>query len=206
MARLQLTAVLHAHGCAGAARGRALCFGELNHLEAFDHLAEHHVVAIEPGRGDGADKKLRAIGIAAGIGHAQDTGAGVYTCLAGKSFVVEFTAVNRLAAHAIVVRKIAALTHKLRDNAVKTAAFVVQGFARLADAFFAGAEGAEIFGREWRGVGEEFKHNAAGCLSADAEVEKHFGVFGIDGYWCLVHIGKSVICDWSTVLGAPAPC
>jgi len=178
-----------------------LRFGELNNVKTLDHLAEHHVVAVEPGRGDGADKKLRAIGIAAGVGHAQNARTGVYACLAGKSFVVEFTAVDGLAAHAVVVGKIAALTHKLRDNAVKTAAFIVQGFARLAHAFFAGTEGAEVFGGERRSVGEEFKHDAAGCLSANAEVEKHFGVFGIDAYWWLVHISESVISYPSTVIG-----
>eukprot|EP00959_Pyramimonas_sp_CCMP1952_P349897 7331091-Pyramimonas_sp.AAC.1 len=36
------------------------------------HLAEHHVLAVEPGRGCRAQKKLASVGVTTRIGHGQD--------------------------------------------------------------------------------------------------------------------------------------
>jgi hypothetical protein len=63
-----------------------------------------------------------------------------------KILILEFLTVDGLAACAIAGGKVATLYHKAFDNAVEGAAFIVEGFARLAHTFLARTEGAEVFG------------------------------------------------------------
>lgn len=58
--------------------------------------------------------------------------------------VLELLAVDALAPGAVVCCKVSTLDHELLDDTVKPGALVVQGLARLADAFLACAEGAEV--------------------------------------------------------------
>lgn len=43
----------------------------LYHIEALQHLAKHHMLAVQPGGGNGGNEELRALGVGAGVGHAQ---------------------------------------------------------------------------------------------------------------------------------------
>jgi len=63
-----------------------------------------------------------------------------------KIFILEFLAINGLATRAIARRKVTALDHEAFDNAMKGAAFEVEGFARLSHSFLARGEGSEVFG------------------------------------------------------------
>ena len=62
--------------------------------------------AIEPRRRRRTEEELRTVGIAAGVGHAQDPGASV---LEIEILISEFLAIDRLAACAIAIREVAAL-------------------------------------------------------------------------------------------------
>ena len=71
---------------------------------------------------------LRAIGVWSSVGHRQ-----VVWCLVFQFEVLvsEFLAVDRLAASTVAARKVTALAHELRDDAVERRSFVVQRFARF---------------------------------------------------------------------------
>src|SRR3546814_8872939 len=43
----------------------------VDRLQALDHLAEHGVLAVQPGGGDVGDEELAAVGVRAGVGHRQ---------------------------------------------------------------------------------------------------------------------------------------
>ena len=68
------------------------------------------------------DKELRSIGICSGIGHREQSDFGV---LQFEVFIVELLSVNRFAAGPIVIRKVSALTHKRRDDAVENAILIM---------------------------------------------------------------------------------
>ena len=112
-----------------------------DNFHSFSDLAEHGVLAVEVREGIEAEEELRAVGVGACISHAQDAGAGV---LPVEVLVVELVAVNALAASAISDSEVTTLGHEARDNSVEDAALEVEGLSRVAHAFLASAEGAEV--------------------------------------------------------------
>lgn len=113
----------------------------LHDAHAGPDAAEDGVLAVEPGRGGEGDEELGAVGVGAGVGHAQDAGAGVPQL--GGDLVGEAVAVDGGAA-AAGARRVAALHHEGRDHAVEDDAVVVA----------ARGEGAEVLAgaRRVRGV------------------------------------------------------
>jgi len=73
-----------------------------------------HMLSIQPGCIDGTNKELTAVGIGSGVGHAQNTLAGMGQ---GKVFVFKFFAINRLATGTIVIGKVAAV-ERVRDESI----------------------------------------------------------------------------------------
>ena len=71
-----------------------------------DDAAEDNVLAIKVGCGHSGDEELAAVGVGAGIGHAEQPGTGV---LVPEAFVRKLGAVDAFAAGAVVVREVAAL-------------------------------------------------------------------------------------------------
>ena len=59
--------------------------------------------------------------------------------------ICKLLAVDGLAASAVASREVTTLKHESLDDAVEGAAFVGEGWAGFAVAFFACAEGAEVF-------------------------------------------------------------
>ena len=91
--------------------------------------------------------------------------------------VGELLAVDRLAAGAVAVGEIATLTHELRDDAV-------EGAALVADASFAGAQRAEVFGRLRHDVGAELDDDPAQRFSIGGHVEEAAGQFFLVFFVC----------------------
>lgn len=68
-------------------------------------------------------------------------------------FILEFLAIDALAARPIALCEVTALDHEGLDHAVEAGAFVVERLAGLANALFAGAKAAEVLGGlryDWR--------------------------------------------------------
>lgn len=113
----------------------------VDNVIALEHFAEHDVATIEPSgtgtvsilstvlwipgrnsRGNsGGDEELRAVGVLAGVGHAQQSLAGVpyLEVLIGK-----LVAVDRLATSAISTGKVTTLDHKVLDHTVERRALI----------------------------------------------------------------------------------
>lgn len=101
---LQLSAVRHDNLLGGLARLAAVALDLLDDIHALHDLAEDDVTLVQPGGLDGADEELRAVRVRSGVGHAQDSRAGV---LQRKVLILELVAVDRLASGAVVVGKVA---------------------------------------------------------------------------------------------------
>lgn len=144
---LQLAAVGDHHFPLARAVGRAEALDLAHDVHALHHGAEDHVLVVQPGGFDGADEELRPVGVGAGVGHGQDAGAGV---LQSEVLVLEFVAVDGLAARAVAGGEVAALAHEVGDHAVEARALV-------AEALLARAQRPEVLGRLGDHVGAELK-------------------------------------------------
>jgi hypothetical protein len=143
-----------------------------NHLHPSNDAAEDHVLAIQMrGRLEG-DEKLRAVGIGAGVCHGEHVGLVVFR---HEVFVLEFAPVDALAARAIAFRKIPALCHEARDDAVKLAALQVQRLALRARALFASAQCEEVGGGFGHNVCKQLNLDPARFEHPDLDVEEHLG-------------------------------
>ena len=92
------------------------------------------MLAVQPGRGGGAEEELRSVGVRAGVGHRQNAGLGVPE---DEVLVLELGAVDGFSPRAVVVGEVAALAHEVADDPVERA-------ARVAKALLAGAELHEV--------------------------------------------------------------
>lgn len=68
LALCELAAVINGDGLLGAPALRAKRLHLLHNLHALDHLAEHHVLAVEPSGLHGGDEELGAVGAGTGVG------------------------------------------------------------------------------------------------------------------------------------------
>lgn len=107
----------------------------------------YHVLAVEPWRLDGSDKKLGTVGVGTSVGHRENTWTGV---LQRKVFILKLVSVDGFATSAVVVGEVAALTHKVGDHTVEDATLVTE-------ALLAGAEGSKVFGGLGDDIGAKLK-------------------------------------------------
>jgi hypothetical protein len=120
---------------------------------AVDDSAEHNVLLVQMGSGDGRDEELRAIGPWSCVRHAQQKRLAMQLL---KVLVFEFLAVDALAARAIALCEVTiiavshvlsisschssspSLDHEALNDAVEAGALVVKWLASLASALLAG--------------------------------------------------------------------
>lgn len=115
-----------------------------------------------------------------GISHGQKERSVV---LELKVLVFELGTVDGLAAGAVTLGEVTALDHELLDHSVEGGALVVQRLSRLANAFVANTERAEVFGSLGHDIVEELEDDTPGLLVANLYVEKDaatalLGLFG----------------------------
>ena len=131
-------------------------------------LTEDGVLAVEVGEGSEAHEELGAVGVGASVSHGEDAWTGV---LAVEVLIGELHAVDGLATSAVSSREITTLGHKVRNDSVEGATFVVEGLARLSDTFLTSAESSEVFGAPGSIVPEVDLNTASG-LATDGDVEE----------------------------------
>ena len=91
-------------------------------------------------------------------------------------FIREFSAIDRLASHSIVMGEIASLNHELRDNSMEVGVLVGHDLIAHSAGLIPFAKMEEV-GRGLRnGVIVELEDQTAFLLSIDAHIEKYFGV------------------------------
>eukprot|EP00964_Phaeocystis_antarctica_P021275 scaffold11799_cov63-Phaeocystis_antarctica.AAC.4 len=120
-------------------------------VQAFDHLSEGDVLAIEPLRLAQRDEELGAVGVRPAVGHGHDAGARV---LEVEVLVVELRPVDGLGARAVVVREVSAVDDELLHHAMEEAALV-------AVALLASAQCAEVLSGHGRNVWSQLYHDPA---------------------------------------------
>src|SRR5262245_11273211 len=130
----------------------------LHDVRPLRHLAEDHVLAVEPGRDHGRDEELRAVGVRAGVGHGEEERPVVFAL---EVLVVELGAVDGLAAGSVVVGEVTSLEHELGDDAVKARSLVAKPLLMR-------AERPEVLGGLWYDVVVQFHDDASGGLAVDA--------------------------------------
>jgi len=174
---LKLTRVGHDDTARGLAGLRAERLQLLHDVHALDNVAEHDMLAVQPGRLHRGEKELRAVRVRARVRHRQHAGAGM---LEGEVLVGELLAVDRLAASSIMVGEVTALAHEVRDD-------TVEGRALEAEALLAGAQGAEVLSRARHHVRAELEDNSADLLAIGGHVEENTR----QGHLFLLRIGAS---------------
>jgi hypothetical protein len=114
---LELSALLDLDSDLGlVARSFVAVLDLLDDIVAFEYLTEYHMLAIEPASDHSSDEELRAVGIAASIGHAEQTFLGV---LELEVLIIEPVAVDRFAASAITLGEVTTLDHEVLDDAME---------------------------------------------------------------------------------------
>lgn len=124
---------------------------DLDNIVSLENFAKDNVTAVKPPASSqnmsptdfavysrcnsSSDEELRAIGILACIGHAEETLLGV---LQFEVLVSEFFAVDGLATSAIATSEITSLNHEGRDHTMKGRAFI-------AKALLSGCKSTEVF-------------------------------------------------------------
>merc|ERR1719345_265328 len=116
--RSQLAGRGHLDGGGGGAALATDGLHLLDHVHALGHLAEDAVLAVEEVRLGRTDEELAAVGVGARVGHRQRAGRAVADV---EVLVLELTAVDALAAHAVTRGDVAALAHEAGDDAVEGA-------------------------------------------------------------------------------------
>ena len=152
----------------GTAALRAQHLQALQHIHSLLHLAEHHVVAVQPGAGNGGDEELRAVGVRAAVRHGEEARTRVLQC---EVLVGEALAVDGLAARAVSGGEVSALDHEVGDDAVEDGALVPQRLVLLTNALLARAESAEVLHRLRDGLAEPI----FSCRSCEPTVPSRFG-------------------------------
>ncbi len=109
----QLSTVQDHHLGAWFAAAATAGLDSLQDFQSFTQFTEDHVFSIQP-RGDcRGDEELGAIGVGAGVRHAQQTSLEV---LELEVFILKLCAVNGFSTGAIAGGEVATLTHEIRNN------------------------------------------------------------------------------------------
>lgn len=142
-------------------------FNLLDDIHALDDLSEDDVLSVQPLSLGGAQEKLTAVGVGAGVSHRQNSGSCV---LEGEVLVLELVSVDGLASGSVSASEVAALAHELRDHAVERAANVSE--VRVARS----AEVEEVLGGSGYDIGSQGHFDAPGGSSPNRHVEENHRV------------------------------
>ena len=134
------------------------------------NTAEDDELSVELPARDKVDKELRGISVGTIGGHSEHVGV-IEDSL--QVLISERSAVYGFSTSTVIGGDVTTLSHELRENSVKGAALVAEGFPTLSNALFTSAESAKIF-RSQGTVIEEFEFDSAGRLTIDVDVKEYF--------------------------------
>jgi len=134
----------------------------LNNVHTFNNFSKHDMLAIEPLGLDSGDEELRAVGVLAGVGHAEEAWRRVLQLevLVGKLLTIDTSATS-----AIASGKVATLDHKVGDDTMELGALV-------ALASWLCGQLSKVFNGLWHSIAKETDLNAASLLSSDGDIEE----------------------------------
>jgi len=136
---LELARLIDHNLLGGLTALRAVRLDLLNDIHAFNHCPKHHVFAVEPRGLDCGQEELGTVRVGTCVGHRQNARTGVFE---SKVFIGKLSAIDRLSAGAVMVGKVATLTHKVRDHPMECRCL-------KAEALLSRTQGPKVFGRLW---------------------------------------------------------
>jgi len=158
---LTLPAIGHKDLLAGLAGLGTEGFNLLDDIHALDDLSEDDVLSVQPLSLGGAQEKLTAVGVGAGVSHRQNSGSSV---LEGEVLVLKLVSVDGLSSGSVVVGEVTTLAHEVGDDPV-------EGRSLEPVALLAGAQGAEVLRGLGHNIFTELHDNTSngGAVSGDIE-------------------------------------
>ena len=138
----------------------------VHNIHALFHLAEDHMLAIQPLSLGSADEKLGTICVGACICHGQDARTSM---LQDEILIIKFLAIDGLATSTIMACEVTTLAHKSRNYSVKAGTFITKSF-------LPSAQSMKVFCCLWNFVCKQLKRDAAQGLAVDSDVEEDGGV------------------------------
>ncbi len=153
----------------GGAVGASDSLDGSHDVHALTDISEHGVLAIQVRSGDGAQEKLRAVGVWAGVGHGENSRSSVSQ---GEVLVLEFGTIDGLTTSAITSGEITTLAHELGDHTVEETALVVQRLSGLSNTLLTSAQSTEILSSSWHNTCSQSHHNSTSRTAANGDVEE----------------------------------
>jgi len=178
---LQLATVSYGDSLTGLAAAGTHLLDGLHHIQTLNDLSEHHMLAVKPRSGYGAQEELRTVGARACVGHRQHTRA---CMLPHEVLICELSSVDGLASSAVAGREVTTLAHELGDDTMESGTLIMEGFPHLAHSFLASAQGPEVLRSLRSCIGVELHDDAPRRVAPDGDVEEHLWVghhFGCKG-------------------------
>mmetsp|Transcript_27194 Transcript_27194/g.58559 ORF Transcript_27194/g.58559 Transcript_27194/m.58559 type:complete len:226 (-) Transcript_27194:144-821(-) len=136
-----------------------------------DHLAEDHVLAVQPVCLGAGEEELAAVGVGAAVRHGEQARPRVPQ---DEVLVREGAAVDAVSTRAVAVLEVPPLQHECLDDSVEGAVFVAH--IQVALFVLACAELAEVLGRPGTHVCEQLHLDTACGDARDRDVKKHHWV------------------------------
>lgn len=175
---LNLAAVNNLDLSARLSTSASVLFDILGNIKALNDTPEDNVLSIEPGSRGNSDEELRSVGVGTSIGHREGSGG---TVLDLEVLVFELLAVDGLSSGSIAIGEVSSLEHELRNHSVEDGALV-------AEAFFASAQGSEVFGSIGHDVLVELDDDPTSGFASNRHVEEDARVAGVRGIVGVRHV------------------
>lgn len=135
----------------------------LHDIHALFHLAEDHMLAIQPFSLGSADEKLGTVCVGSSICHGQDA----RTCmLQDEILIIKFLPIDGLATCAIMACEVTTLAHKSWNNSVKAGTFITKSF-------LPSTQSTKVFCCLWNFVCKQLEGGMAQRLTVDGDIKEH---------------------------------
>jgi hypothetical protein len=122
---LKLATLSNDYFLAGLATLGSKTFNLSHNFQAFNHIAEHYMLAVQPFGFDGTQKELGSICVGTSICHRQHSGSSV---LQLKVLVLELVSIDALSSGSIPPGEITSLAHEVGDDPVEGGALEGKAF------------------------------------------------------------------------------
>ena len=163
---LDLSTVSNGALLAGLAILGPKAFHGFHNIHALFHLAQNHMLAIQPLSLGSADEKLGPVCVGASICCGQDARTRV---LQVEILIIKFLPIGGLATSAIMACEVTALAHKSRNYSVKAGRFITK-------AFLPSAQSTKVFCCLWNFACKQLEGDETQGFAVDGDVEEHGGV------------------------------
>mmetsp|Transcript_52072 Transcript_52072/g.117299 ORF Transcript_52072/g.117299 Transcript_52072/m.117299 type:complete len:221 (-) Transcript_52072:28-690(-) len=170
---------------AARAHGDVLNLAHHEHGGRVQHLAEHHVLVVQPVALVARDEELAAVGVGAAVGHGEQAGLVV---LEDEVLVGEPLPEDAQTACAVALHEVASLNHEVLDDSVESTVLVANG--HLVQLELPSAQLPEVLCCLRHHVTVELHLYAAHGVASDGDVEEYHRVVRVPLRPVLCHLSR----------------